>query len=446
MIKRAFLGVALFSLLIFAFHWLNSKVPSDGTPVALSTRTSNRHLTIFDTNFLNTNPSEALIQGTTFHETFHVLKSMGFYDIDVPIAAALGYYTEWAASGTLQDKSKLGRFNRGLKGSNLDATVERVMQRYRQGDVTEDMRSYEDGAYLAGVAAQVFGQKAEQATRYMFALAMSLDHHFAVRLARDSKAYDLVTELRRGQFMILDKQQLDNRLSKIDEPMRVDVSRYSDRLLKDYRVLFSTQKDTIYYSFNLQPEDFYREGMKHLEGGEVDRAVEDFSKAIQGDSDFADAYFARGKAQTLRGNSEEALKDLEKAIQLRPDHPEFLTERGKTYGNAGDFKRALADFNTVIELAPNEADGYANRGITFVNMRELNPALTDFNRALSLDSENLDALFGKGFVYVITGQQLKARALFQEFIKKAEGNSAYNQKVQVAQKQLQELESPNQAQ
>lgn len=174
-IKSGLYFVVFFIALIVAFSWINSRLPSDGTAVAMTSHNSSgRSLTIFDTKFLNAAPGPAQ-EGTSLHEIIHLLKSIGFYDLDIPIAAATGYYAEWVDSASLYDKSKLRFLRRGLESDQAGEEVDRIMQRYRGGGVAEeDMRSYKDGAYLAGLTAKLFKRNTDTGTRYLLALAMSL--------------------------------------------------------------------------------------------------------------------------------------------------------------------------------------------------------------------------------------------------------------------------------
>lgn len=239
--------------------------------------------------------------------------------------------------------------------------------------------------------------------------------------------------------MVLDRQLLNAKLSEIREPMRSDILRHTDRLLKEYRVLFTKQKDTISYSFDFTPQDHYRSAMKHAAAGEYDRAIEDFTRSIEGHSEFTEAYFERGKLRGINGDLDGAIKDLGEAIRLSPDEERFFFVRGQAYGNKQNFHLALADFNTVVQLAPDDPNGYANRGITYFNMGQTAAALGDFDRALRLEPSNLDALFGKGLMYSTTGDYARALPILLAFVRKAEKLPEYKGKVLFARKQLQEL-------
>ena len=70
-------------------------------------------------------------------------------------------------------------------------------------------------------------------------------------------------------------------------------------------------------------DDLYRQrGDEYLAQGEFDRAIADYSKAIQLNPANGDAYFARGSALLSKGSSALADQDLAQAARLREPAPE----------------------------------------------------------------------------------------------------------------------------
>ncbi len=57
----------------------------------------------------------------------------------------------------------------------------------------------------------------------------------------------------------------------------------------------------------------------YLNTGELDKAIADYSKAIELDSSYALAYYNRGIAYYNTGQSDLAIADFNKAIQLSDD-------------------------------------------------------------------------------------------------------------------------------
>jgi tetratricopeptide (TPR) repeat protein len=60
-------------------------------------------------------------------------------------------------------------------------------------------------------------------------------------------------------------------------------------------------------------------------------AIEDFSRAIEKDSNDVEAYNLRGRAYTRQENYEKALKDYNEAIRINPNYAESYLNRGTVY-------------------------------------------------------------------------------------------------------------------
>ena len=93
-------------------------------------------------------------------------------------------------------------------------------------------------------------------------------------------------------------------------------------------------------SLRLQPDPDYVEvynnrGAAYFANGEVDKAIEDFEKAIQLKPDYANAYCNRGEAWMHLGNWDKAKTDLTAARNMGAD---ILTGFQNDYENVADFE------------------------------------------------------------------------------------------------------------
>lgn len=114
---------------------------------------------------------------------------------------------------------------------------------------------------------------------------------------------------------------------------------------------------------------------------QYDKAIADYTTAIELKPDYAEAYNDRGFAYFLTGDFERAIRDYTRAIELRPNYPKAYNSRGVAY-MAGGFglARSVPDFDRAIELEPDFRYAYINRA----NARLFSHpwlALQDFHRA-----------------------------------------------------------------
>lgn len=98
--------------------------------------------------------------------------------------------------------------------------------------------------------------------------------------------------------------------------------------------------------------DFFESGNYYYDIGNCRQAVVQYSKAIQLDPDFAQAYNNRAYTNMRMRNYKDALPDLDKAISIKPDYVSALMNRGDIYNYyyAIDRKKAIEDYKRVISL------------------------------------------------------------------------------------------------
>lgn len=111
--------------------------------------------------------------------------------------------------------------------------------------------------------------------------------------------------------------------------------------------------------------------------------IADQSRAIRIDPKFVDALMARGLLMRTRGNFNGAVSDFSRAIKLTND-ASALYQRGLSYLAKEDVRRAIADFTKVIEAAPNVADAYHQRALAYSRLGDAKRAKADHAKALTL--------------------------------------------------------------
>ncbi len=111
-------------------------------------------------------------------------------------------------------------------------------------------------------------------------------------------------------------------------------------------------------------EAFLYRGLSSIEMGDHSNAIRDLTIAIELDPAFSDqAHYFRGVARYWRKEYHQALDDLSVAIHMNPDYVAFF-QRGKVYMSLNNFQRALLDFETSIQLNPDFYEAYLYRGVT----------------------------------------------------------------------------------
>ena len=120
------------------------------------------------------------------------------------------------------------------------------------------------------------------------------------------------------------------------------------------------KKETAIYTFK---------GFSYGHKGNVYRAIQKFTKAIENDPKYAVAYANRGFAYAYQGQYDRAIRDHTKAIEIDPKYARAYHGRGLAYGDNDEYDRTIRDHTKAIEIDPKYAIAYENRGSIYLVAR-----------------------------------------------------------------------------
>lgn len=103
-------------------------------------------------------------------------------------------------------------------------------------------------------------------------------------------------------------------------------------------------------------------------------------------------YYTRGIAFSEKGKVDRAIEDYTKAIELNPKFAEAYYQRGRAYAKNGELDKAIADYTIAIERNPEYADAYYNRGGAFLRLGEHKSAKADLTTARNMGANAITAL------------------------------------------------------
>jgi beta-lactamase regulating signal transducer with metallopeptidase domain/tetratricopeptide (TPR) repeat protein len=143
--------------------------------------------------------------------------------------------------------------------------------------------------------------------------------------------------------------------------------------------------------------DFYNRGMARKLPQEYNEALADFTKAIELDFGFVDAYFSRSSLYTEKGDYAKGVADLSKILELEPKYFSARFNRALAYESLKEYDKAIADYSRVFEAdtdfsrVSGSSDGYLAmtyhyRGRAYQWYKhDYAKAVADFTEALRLD-------------------------------------------------------------
>ncbi len=142
----------------------------------------------------------------------------------------------------------------------------------------------------------------------------------------------------------------------------------------------------------------HNRGVSYAVIGQYEKAVQDFSRAIELKPDYANAWFNRAEIRYELGQFKEAANDYSQAIRLKPNDDGAYTSRGHAYFQLGQFSQALADYNQAVRLASDSAEAYVNRGDAYRSLSQWPQAAEDYRRAIRLDEKSGRAYQSAGWL------------------------------------------------
>ena len=103
------------------------------------------------------------------------------------------------------------------------------------------------------------------------------------------------------------------------------------------------------------------QGVVHLNQGDLEGAIREYTRAIELDPKYAVVYNDRGEAYLRANQYDLGIADLTRALELDPKYPEAYMHRGIGYELKGDFDRAITDYNKALEINPKYYMAWFNK-------------------------------------------------------------------------------------
>jgi tetratricopeptide (TPR) repeat protein len=132
----------------------------------------------------------------------------------------------------------------------------------------------------------------------------------------------------------------------------------------------------------------FERGMNAFVNDNFSESVEEFTRAIEIDPDFALTYVSRGAALMKMQRIEESIADFDHAIELDPDYPKTYHLRGLARVEVEDHEGALEDFGNAIDLDPDYGPAYYSRATLQIKLGREDLATEDIEMVNVLTEMN----------------------------------------------------------
>jgi len=171
-------------------------------------------------------------------------------------------------------------------------------------------------------------------------------------------------------------------------------------------------------------EGWFLRGVARYYQGDLAGAQRDFSKCLNINPLFSQAYQYRAMALEQAGKSQQALANILKALELRPNSAQYLFTYGVILFQQEKYKDAINAFNRVIIADSRIPDAWLNRGTSKLLLADSTGALNDYSTAINLNPFSPNAYIRRGALYA---QQKKYSLALNDLNEAIKLDSTYSQ-------------------
>jgi len=148
---------------------------------------------------------------------------------------------------------------------------------------------------------------------------------------------------------------------------------------------------------------FHNKGTKLLEAGKYNEAIEQFTKAIDSNPRYKDAYCNRGIAYKKKGNCDQAIADYYQGLRLDYEDADIHYNLGLAYFEKKEFRHAVDAFGAMrshlgsvakskkVMMLLDHGIANINCGMQENNYSHFHNAYRIFEEVLSIDPNNSNA-------------------------------------------------------
>ena len=143
--------------------------------------------------------------------------------------------------------------------------------------------------------------------------------------------------------------------------------------------------------------NYFETASKEYFYGDLNKAIEFFTKSIIDKQEIANSYMYRGAAKGFLGKFSEALIDIDSSFSIDTSNKKINYYYGKIYLLKKEYKKAIQYTNKAIINNPRDAAAYDQRAIANMGLEHFTNAIVDDNIAIKIDSLKQIFYTNRGF-------------------------------------------------
>ncbi len=187
--------------------------------------------------------------------------------------------------------------------------------------------------------------------------------------------------------------------------MRSDFLIFTTGIFLFYAIQGYTQSQTF--------ERYYQQGLEKIEQNELQKAIIDFTIALEIDPRL-EGYLARAQTRQTLGQWKGALDDYNSIIELSPRNAVFYNNRGNIKDLLGRTIEAIHDFDRALAIDSSYDNAYYNRAIARFRIQDFEGSRNDFSKVLQSQPSDTLGLVGMGLSLNQLGKTQEACQYFRK--------------------------------
>ena len=145
---------------------------------------------------------------------------------------------------------------------------------------------------------------------------------------------------------------------------------------------------------------YFRDGLTFLSRDDCERALPYFEKAVESDTNYAEAWAQSGFCNEKLGRHAEAIESSKKAVNLRPSAESYFNI-GLAHFYLKQYREAAEAYRQAIKLDPyNSADAYYALGLVYRDWGKVDDEIQAYKQAIRLRPDYTSAFERLGSRYV----------------------------------------------
>jgi tetratricopeptide (TPR) repeat protein len=158
----------------------------------------------------------------------------------------------------------------------------------------------------------------------------------------------------------------------------------------------------------------FRDGLSFLSKDDCEKALPYFEKAVESDSNYAEAWAQAGFCNEKLGKHNEALEASRKAVTLRPTAESYFN-MGLASFYLKQYHDAIDSYRQAIKLDPyNAADAYYAIGLVYRQSGKTDDEIQSYKQAIRLKPDFINAFNRLGAVYVTAKKYAEAVEIYRQ--------------------------------